>query len=112
MGQYKIKTTKDEFIEYAPCIKCGCDEIRFVNCGYTTFNVGYGECTKCNNSVECSIDWNSSDSDIIRYWNRENDPQILLRTYEREIIVLNEKIKTIKQTIRDYKKKIKKHQKK
>ena len=105
MGQFKVTTTKNEFIEYAPCIKCGCDEVRFVNCGYSSFNVGYGECTKCNHTVECNLDWNSPDSEIIRYWNRENDPVQLIQSYEREIRVLNEKIKSMKVLIREYKKK-------
>jgi hypothetical protein len=112
MGQYKVTTTKEEFIEYAPCIKCGCDEVKFVNCGYSSFNVGYGECTKCNHSVKCDIDWNSPDSEIIRYWNRENDPVQLIQTYEREIINFNDKIRSLKIGIREFKKKIKKLNKK
>ena len=52
MGTIKVTKKVTESIEYSPCIKCGSDDIRFINCGYSSFNVGSATCQKCGNKVE------------------------------------------------------------
>lgn len=86
MGTIKVTKKVTESIEYSPCIKCGSDDIRFINCGYSSFNVGSATCQKCGNKVEVRwIPWNAPDSDLIPDWNAENDPKLLRKRYVEQI---------------------------
>lgn len=44
--------------EIAPCPKCGSADIRFSNCGYSSFDVATAECRACKHKiiVSCSSD--------------------------------------------------------
>jgi translation initiation factor 2 beta subunit (eIF-2beta)/eIF-5 len=93
MGKLKIKKEIEEYIEYVPCIKCGSEDLKFWNCGYSSFNVGGVTCNNCKNEVQTKgIDWNAPDSDLIPRWNENNDPKILIEKYQKGINTLQRKI--------------------
>lgn len=102
MGTYKLnrqQTMLDE-LYFAPCLKCGSDNIEFGDCGYSSFNVAYGKCKDCKHEVlfNCGVFpdmiW------IIQSWNEKNDiPTILvdkrltLAALKKEISELEKKFK-------------------
>ncbi len=81
MALHQVKSTKTTTTEIyvAPCINCGCDNIYLGDCGYSSFNVAYGRCTRpvCKREVK----FNCGDvtmEDIIQFWNRNNDVDLLI----------------------------------
>lgn len=71
MGQIEIKINETKKIDYYPCVKCGSDEIDFDHCGYTSFNVAWGKCRDCNNTVKISpCDWNITIVEIVEQINK------------------------------------------
>lgn len=56
-----------------PCHKCLGTEVRYGDCGYTTFNPGAMECTNCGFTVEGFVSGCSSPlSDFKRMWKKAN----------------------------------------
>ena len=97
MGKLKVNKIIEEDVYYAPCIECGCDELIFNNCGYTTFNVGSVKCKNCENKVEIKyLDTNATDADMVSFWNEKNDVNILISELEEHIDECNEKLKFYK----------------
>ena len=85
-------------IKVLPCVKCGCEDIDIGDCGYSSFNVAWGKCNrkKCDNEVKisnCSCD--ITKKEIAKIWNNANDPKRLKAKYEKEIRVLQKKIKKL-----------------
>lgn len=96
MGYIEIETKGKTKITYAPCIKCGSEDIHFGDCGYSSFNVAYGKCRGCKkNDMSFNCGWPINISDIVKVWNKENDPAILREGYEKQIAELKAKIKAL-----------------
>jgi hypothetical protein len=75
-------------IKIKPCIKCGNKDIKIYNCGYSTFNVSWGECS-CGHKVEIkNCNWDITDNEIIKRWNKGNNPTLLRKDYTDKISVL------------------------
>lgn len=75
------------------CITCGSDNITINNCGYSSFNVGSGECKQCGNTTTSNNgSWDNSDW-IIEGWNYSNP------TKKQEIEQLEFKIKKFQEQI-------------
>lgn len=90
-----IKTVVEE-IEISPCIKCGNDDIRIYNCGYSSFNCAGGECKKCGHKVETHADWTATDEKLIKAWNRENDRGVVIGRLEKQRDEINKQIENLK----------------
>ena len=73
--QLEEREIKKTDIYYAPCIKCGGENIVFGDAGESSFNYASGECqTKgCKHRVFMDCDTFHKKKDIIAGWNREND---------------------------------------
>ena len=74
MAIIKVKKRTETEIEVyvAPCIKCGRDEIKIGDCGYSSFNVSFAEC-KCGNKHTWSCGDSPDFSWIAKEWNKHND---------------------------------------
>lgn len=94
MGDYKVikNVNIEDTIFYYPCIKCKSDDIVFGDYGYSTFNISYGKCKKCGNSVTKNCGINSNIESIIELWNKENGKIFLIRKYLTEISKLQKLI--------------------
>ncbi len=82
MAFIEVNETKTRRLKVTPCIKCGCDDINLVNCGYSSFNVAFGECKNCNHRVDVGASWNDGDEVILKGWNHENDPVRTIKELE------------------------------
>lgn len=87
--------TKKEVYIY-PCVKCGCDDIDIYNCGYSSFNCAGGKCNKCGNKIETGAYWNAKDSELIKAWNRGNNPEILIEKLQSDKQAIAEEIKRLR----------------
>jgi len=77
------------------CVKCGSNDIKISNCGYSSFNAGSGKCNKCGNKrIANNGSW-SNDDWIIAEWNDSNP------TKEQEIDRLEFQIQTLQRQIED-----------
>ncbi len=85
----KIAKTK---IEVLPCVKCGNEDIEIDDCGYSSFNVAWGKCTKCKHEVKLNCGCDITKAAIAKNWNEANNPKILKADYEAQILVLRQKI--------------------
>lgn len=83
-------------VEVYPCIKCGSEDIEIYNCGYSSFNCAGGKCKKCGHKVETNANWDVKTSRLVKAWNEENDPDIILEHLISERDKLNEEIKEFK----------------
>jgi len=63
-----------------PCKKCGSKDIKFWDCGYSSFNPGGGECEDCGFKVKGEAGCLPTDTGLVRIWNngqRLNDNEKL-----------------------------------
>ena len=96
MGHITEKQVINKKIKILPCVKCGSDDIEINDCGYSSFNVAWGKCKNCTHEVKISpCSWSIKKSEIAKHWNKENNPTILRKRYEKQIIELNKKIKAL-----------------
>lgn len=91
-------------VEVYPCIKCGSENIEIYNCGYSSFNCAGGKCKRCGYKVETYEDWNVKNSTLIKAWNLENDPSVLIERLNNERHRISEEIKVLTKV---YKKRLK-----
>lgn len=77
-----IKQSREVYV--APCIKCGSNDIKIDDLGYTTFNKGGGTCQSCKHEVFSYCDWAPLKTELISIWNNENDISSKLNA-QREI---------------------------
>ena len=80
----KVTVTRE--IDVAPCVKCGGDDIDIYDCGYSTFNVGGGECRTCghkvtNNHLGCF----PTKTELAAIWNAGNDLEGLIKAEKDKI---------------------------
>lgn len=75
------------------CIKCGSDDIRVYDCGYSSFNCGSAKCRKCGNETKVSN--NDGIDDVIDSWNKHSP-------------IVEDHIKRLHKSIVGYKKSIEK----
>ena len=83
------------------CIKCGSDDIKVYDCGYSSFNCGSAKCNNCGN--EKNVNNNEGTDAVIRNWNSHNP------IVEDYIKLLNKRIVQYKKNIEDTKKQITKY---
>lgn len=69
--EIEVKETVTRKIKVYPCIKCGSENIKIYNCGYSSFNCAGGECKRCGHTVETNANWDATESSLIRAWNKE-----------------------------------------
>lgn len=78
-------------IEYAPCLKCGSNDIQFFDYGYTQGNSGGGKCKKCGNECTSPLHWDAKVDAQVAAWNAKNDvPQLIA---DQEKIIADAKVK-------------------
>lgn len=68
------------------CRKCGCKDIKIDDCGYSSFNVGWAQCTECGHKLK----WNNMGcfpyDDIVRLWNKDKKPKPSKAEKDKETI--------------------------
>lgn len=98
MGKLIVKRRIDVELEYATCLKCGCDDVDFGDCGYSTYNVGYGKCMneKCGHTVNVNCEYNPDKEMLIREWNKKNDITILISQKTTEMNSLKKELSELK----------------
>lgn len=97
MGHITIEKTIKEKIEVVPCIKCKSENITVGDMGYSTFNIAFGKCKDCEHEILIDpCGYNCTKEDIIKEWNRRNDPHIMIMEYQKKINGLQFKIDEIK----------------
>lgn len=55
-----------------PCRECGGKDIEIGDCGYSSFNVGWGKCKKCGFEVKVSPCGCFPHDEIVERWNKRN----------------------------------------
>lgn len=75
-----------------PCIKCDSTNIKIFDCGYSSFNVGGGECRDCKHKVSGAVNINWQ-SDSLRVWNTANDLNALIAAKKAQLEPLLEVVK-------------------
>jgi hypothetical protein len=83
------------------CIKCGSDDIKVWDCGYSSFNCGGAKCRKCGN--ENKVNHNEGIDDVIDSWNKHSP------IVEDYIKLLHKSIDGYKKNIEETKEKITKY---
>ena len=83
------------------CIKCGSDDIKVYDCGYSSFNCGGAKCNNCGN--ETKVHNNDGINDVIESWNKHSP---IVKDY---IEILNKRVVGYKKNIEDTKKEITKY---
>lgn len=96
MAERKITETINRTINVYPCVKCGCDDIEIYNCGYSSFNCAGGKCKKCGHTIETGASWNAKDTELIKAWNRGNDPDVLIEKLQNDKRAIAEEIKRLR----------------
>ena len=90
------RTTTTKKIYIYPCIKCECDNVDIYNCGYSSFNCAGGKCKKCGHKIETGADWDAKDSDLIKAWNRGNNPDVLIDELLLDKQAISDEIKRLR----------------
>lgn len=85
MGHIVINEQKNRDVHYFPCVTCGNNHIKFVDCGYSSFNIAWGKCHVCG----FDITLNGVDADniekVVEAWNTANNPRLLREKYAKQI---------------------------
>lgn len=92
----EVNETVTRKIEVYPCIKCGSENIEIYNCGYSSFNCAGGKCKRCGHTVETHASWDAKKSSLIKAWNKENDPSIVIERLNVERNKINNEIRRLK----------------
>lgn len=87
----ETKTTQSE-IYVAPCIKCGSENIDIGDSGYSSFNIGGGECKKCKHTATSGCGCNVTIRECAAIWNRKNDIDMLVKEQENVVITAQKTI--------------------
>ena len=96
MGKVNVGTTTlTQSMRFVPCIKCGSEDVKFEDCGFSTFNPYLATC-KCGNRVK---EMDTSIRSIVKKWNAENDPNILLEAANSKMDALRLEVKRLKKII-------------
>lgn len=96
MAEHEVIETTTRKIYVYPCVKCGCDDIEIYNCGYSSFNCAGGKCKKCGHKIETGANWNAKNSELIKAWNRGNNPDVLIEQLEKDKQAIAEEIKRLR----------------
>lgn len=94
--EIEVKETVTRKIKVYPRIKCGSENIKIYNCGYSSFNCAGGECKRCGHTVETNANWDVTESSLIKAWNKENDPSVLIERLDKERLKIVDEIKRLK----------------
>ena len=69
------KVTVLKEVKVKPCKTCKSKNIRLHDCGYSSFNVGGGECLNCGKcSTSQNISCNPTKKELARIWNDGQKP--------------------------------------
>jgi transcription elongation factor Elf1 len=83
------------------CIKCGSDDIKVHDCGYSSFNCGGAKCNNCGN--EKKVNYNEGIDDVIDSWNKHSP------TVEDYVQLLHKRVEGHKKSIEKTKEEITKY---
>ena len=92
--KFTRRQTVEVEIHVAPCIKCGSEDVRIYNCGYSSFDVGGGKCGRCENSVMESV-WNPTEEQLAAIWNKKNDKNMVKAEIRKKIADLHRELKAL-----------------
>lgn len=91
----RVEVTRELFV--APCLSCGGTDILLNDSGYSSFNIGGGQCKTCGReSREGNLSCYVSMDTLANIWNRENDISRLIEAQETIIKDAKERIKNLK----------------
>jgi len=79
-----------------PCKKCGSKDIKFWDCGYTTFNTGGGKCKDCGFEVKDGcLPWKIEEDTLIKVWNQGQKPTTAekLKIEQRKVRMLRKQLR-------------------
>lgn len=80
----------------APCIKCGSEDIKLFDYGYSSPNIGGGECKACKHNVTQNImSLDPKPSELAVIWNASNDKETLIKAARARIKKDEDFIKSI-----------------
>ncbi len=83
------------------CIKCGSDDIRVHDCGYSSFNCGSAKCRNCGN--EKKVNYNEGIDDVIDSWNKYSPTvKVHIERLHKRIVGYKKNIKDTKEEITKY----------
>jgi len=82
-----------------PCIKCGGTNIVIGDCNYSAFNYFQAICTDCKHEVSGQCGTFPKMDMMVGSWNNENDPNKIVKGYNKAIKELEGKIAALKQKI-------------
>jgi hypothetical protein len=83
------------------CIKCGSDDIKVWDCGYSSFNCGGAECRNCGNKK--TVSYNDGVEDVIRSWNKHSPiVEDYIKRLEKRIVGYKKNIEDTKKEMTKY----------
>ena len=83
------------------CIKCGSDDIKVYDCGYSSFNCGGAKCKNCGN--EHKVNYNDDINDVIRSWNKHSPiVEDYIKILEKRIVGYKKSIENTRKEITKY----------
>lgn len=88
-------TVKRE-IHVAPCLECGHTDILLSDSGYSSFNVGGGECKRCHHKTTASVGCDPKMTELAAIWNAGNDIPTLIKVEEAKITQAQKRIAELK----------------
>jgi hypothetical protein len=56
----------------------------------------WGKCKKCGHKIETGANWNAKNSELIKAWNRGNNPDVLIEQLEKDKQAIAEEIKRLR----------------
>jgi DNA-directed RNA polymerase subunit RPC12/RpoP len=79
-------------ISVYPCIRCGSENIKLWDCGYSSFNPGGGKCVECGREVQDMVSCMPTPQELANIWNGSNDKTKRISRIESEIVLLKKEL--------------------
>lgn len=96
----KINQPVTREVYFAPCFKCGSEDINVWDCGYSAFNVYGATCKKCKQEIQCK--YGDFEAKVIaEKWNNVNSPVLIIEQAKAKIRELEKLIDSARERLRD-----------